>query len=171
MGPLGPWGTRFTAFANFHSVNTAPMTSFKLSRWSYSVCVCVCVCVCACAHLVNQLCPTLCDPTDCRPPDSSVHEIFQERILDWVAFFSSRWSSQPRDCISCTPCIGRWTLYDCITWVELGCRGRQAHEALGSQYDPGPGTHCLQASPGPGVSRQRWRSCLWSAVLRGTGQL
>ena len=27
----------------------------------------------------------LCDPMDCSPPGSSVHEILQARILDWVA--------------------------------------------------------------------------------------
>ena len=32
-----------------------------------------------------QLCLTLCDPTDCSPPGSSVHGIFQARILVWVA--------------------------------------------------------------------------------------
>ena len=32
-----------------------------------------------------QLCPTLCDPVDCRPPGSSVHGILQARILEWVA--------------------------------------------------------------------------------------
>ena len=32
-----------------------------------------------------QLCPTLCDPTDCWPPGSSVHGILQARILEWVA--------------------------------------------------------------------------------------
>ena len=34
--------------------------------------------------LVTQLCPTLCDPMDCSPPDSSVHGISQARILEWV---------------------------------------------------------------------------------------
>ena len=34
---------------------------------------------------------------DCSPPDSSVHGILQERILEWVAISSSRGSSQPRD--------------------------------------------------------------------------
>ena len=29
-------------------------------------------------HLVAQSCPTPCDPLDCSPPGSSVHEIFQE---------------------------------------------------------------------------------------------
>ena len=31
--------------------------------------------------LVVQSCPTLCDPMDYSPPGSSVHEIFQARIL------------------------------------------------------------------------------------------
>ena len=34
---------------------------------------------------VAQLCPTLCNPMDCSPPGSSVHGIFQARILEWVA--------------------------------------------------------------------------------------
>ena len=46
--------------------------------------------------LVAQSCPTLCDPTDCSPPGSSVHGILQARILEWVAFPSSGGSSQPR---------------------------------------------------------------------------
>ena len=32
-----------------------------------------------------QLCPTLSDPTDCSPPGSSVHGIFQARVLEWGA--------------------------------------------------------------------------------------
>ena len=35
--------------------------------------------------LVTQLCLTLCDPMDCSPPGSSVHGIFQARIMEWVA--------------------------------------------------------------------------------------
>ena len=34
---------------------------------------------------VAQLCPTLCDPMDCSPPGSSIHGIFQARVLEWVA--------------------------------------------------------------------------------------
>ena len=30
--------------------------------------------------------PTLCDPMDCRLPGSSVHGIFQARILEWLPF-------------------------------------------------------------------------------------
>ena len=34
---------------------------------------------------VAQSCPTLRDPMDCSLPGSSVHGIFQERVLEWVA--------------------------------------------------------------------------------------
>ena len=34
---------------------------------------------------VAQSCPTLHDPMDCRPPGSSIHGIFQARVLEWVA--------------------------------------------------------------------------------------
>ena len=33
-----------------------------------------------------QLCPTLCEPLDCSPPGSSVHGIFQARILSGLPF-------------------------------------------------------------------------------------
>ena len=46
---------------------------------------------------VTQLCPTLCNPMDCSLPGSSVHGIFQARILEWVAISFFRASSQPRD--------------------------------------------------------------------------
>ena len=34
---------------------------------------------------VAQSCPTLSDPMDCSPPGSSVHGIFQSRVLEWGA--------------------------------------------------------------------------------------
>ena len=46
------------------------------------------VCVCVCAKLL-QLCPTLCNPMDCRLPDSSVHGTLQPRIQKWIAMPSS----------------------------------------------------------------------------------
>ena len=45
---------------------------------------------------VTQSCPTLCDPIDCSLPGSSVHEIFQAIVLEWIAISFSRRSSQPR---------------------------------------------------------------------------
>ena len=32
-----------------------------------------------------QSCPTLCNPIDCSPPGSSIHAIFQARVLEWGA--------------------------------------------------------------------------------------
>ena len=40
--------------------------------------------------LVAQSCPTLCDRMDYSPTGSSVHGIFQARILEWVATSYSR---------------------------------------------------------------------------------
>ena len=42
---------------------------------------------------VSQWFWTLCDPMDCSLPVSSVHRIFQARILEWIAMPSSRGSS------------------------------------------------------------------------------
>jgi len=47
--------------------------------------------------LVTQSYPSLCDPMDYSLPGSSVHVIFQARILEWVAIPFSRGSSQLRD--------------------------------------------------------------------------
>ena len=44
-----------------------------------------------------QSCLTLCDPIDGSSPGSSVHGIFQARVLEWVAISFSRGSSRPRD--------------------------------------------------------------------------
>ena len=40
--------------------------------------------------LVVQSCLTLCNLMNCSPPGSSVHEIVQARILEWVAMPFSR---------------------------------------------------------------------------------
>ena len=50
-----------------------------------------------------QLCSAISNLMDCSPPDSSVHGIFQERILEWVAVSFIRESSQ----------LGDWT------WVYI----------------------------------------------------
>ena len=47
---------------------------------------------------------------DCSPLGSSVHEISQERILEWVAISFSKGSSQLRGQTHIS-CIGRWILY------------------------------------------------------------
>ena len=87
-------------------------------------CMCVCVCVCVCV-LIAQSSLTLCCPMDCGLPGSSVHGIFQLRILEWVDIPFFRESSRPRDqiwvsCIthslSCEPegsPMALW-IYNCL---------------------------------------------------------
>ena len=47
---------------------------------------------------VAQSCPTLSDPMDCSPPGSSVHGIFQARVLEWGA-------SAVLHCVNCDSII------------------------------------------------------------------
>ena len=56
---------------------------------------------------VAQSCPTLCDPMDCSLPCSSIHGIFQARVLEWVAIAFSRGSSRPRDRTPVSLIVGR----------------------------------------------------------------
>ena len=65
---------------------------------------------------VAQSCPTLSDPMDCSPPGSSVHGIFQARVLEWVAiafsenlcflitivFLQPYCESRDRACLACS---------------------------------------------------------------------
>ena len=52
---------------------------------------------------VAQSCPTLSDPMDCSLPGSSVHGIFQARVLEWVA-------------IACSVFLGSVILF-LVSWV------------------------------------------------------
>ena len=57
----------------------------------------------------------LCDPMNYSLPGSSVHGIFQERVLEWVVISSFRGSSQPRHPthFSHVSCTGRKILCPC----------------------------------------------------------
>ena len=55
----------------------------------------------------------LCNSMDCSPPVSSVHGIFQARILEWVVISFSSGSSQPRDRIQVSNTARRFF----INWV------------------------------------------------------
>ena len=48
------------------------------------------VCVCTCTHVLIQSYVTLCYPMECSPPGSSIHGIFQARILEQLAMTYSR---------------------------------------------------------------------------------
>ena len=86
---------------------------------------------------VTQLCLTLCDPVDCSLLVSSVHGIFQARVLEWIAISFFRGSSQPRNRTHVSHTVGRrftiWATREVLwTWegnfylfktiVLLGCR-------------------------------------------------
>ena len=95
-------------------------TTWRLNNNNNNICICS----------VSKSCLTLRDLMDCSLPGSSVHGIFQARILEWVAFSCSRGSSQPRDGshISFVSCVGRRILYyvtvDAFIDVQ-GLRGRK----------------------------------------------
>ena len=59
--------------------------------------------LCVRVGLVARSCLTLCDPMDCSQPGSSVHGIFQARILEWVAMPSFRgiFPTQDQTHVSC----------------------------------------------------------------------
>ena len=71
---------------------------------------------------VAKSCPPLCDAMDCSLPGSSVHGIFQARILDWVAISFSRVSFKPRNetLNSCVYWIGRQIICHWTTWEARG---------------------------------------------------
>ncbi|CAI9161698.1 unnamed protein product [Rangifer tarandus platyrhynchus] len=66
-----------------------PFTKLFHSKYHHCLLVSFHTCVCA------QFCPTLCDSMDYSPPDSSIHGIFQARILEWVTISSSRGLPNP----------------------------------------------------------------------------
>ena len=115
-----------------------------------------------------RLHPTLCNPVDYNPPDSSVPGISQARILEWVASSSSRGSSWPKDQtrISCISCIGRWILYHWATWLSkniwaiIANYSKKQEEILSTQTN-----ECLKSK---GVAKERnlvgdsWRRWLSS---------
>ena len=72
---------------------------------------------------VAQLCPTLSDPMDCSPPGSSIHGIFQARVLEWGAIAFSLFILLPLKKGSALPCLG-YTDLSLITGLECVREGR-----------------------------------------------
>ena len=95
-----------------------PGSSTNLLERIWNVCTLIFNCVCS----FTQSCLILCDPIAYSPQGSSVHEIFQARILEWVAISFSRESSSPRgqSPVSCISSVNRLTFYHCTTW-EAQC--------------------------------------------------
>ena len=68
----------------WHACTHEPMSNFKVHNPSTTL------------HVHAKSLQTLCDTMDHSSSVSSVHGIFQARILEWVAILSSRGSSRPR---------------------------------------------------------------------------
>ena len=83
----------------YQFINFPCYVSWSEPQWAHS-------------QFVAYLCPTLCDPIDSSLPGSSVHGIFQARILEWVAISFSRRSSPPRNQMGFLHC--RHILYQLI---------------------------------------------------------
>ena len=76
---------------------------------------------------VTQLCPTLRDSMDCSPPGSSVHGIFQARVLEWgaIAFsmtnldsiLKSRDITLPRKVRLVKAMVFPVIMYGCESWT------------------------------------------------------
>src|SRR5574341_305401 len=50
---------------------------------------------------VTQSCPTLSDPMDCSLPGSSIHGVFQARVLEWVAIASTHFPCSLQNWSNC----------------------------------------------------------------------
>ena len=108
---------RTSRILGLHENWIAPINNYLLSQnisncgWTKEFFFILFWLLCMCA----QLCTTVCDPTDCSPPGSSVHGIFfQAIILEWVAISSSRDLPDPgRDWphVACVSHIGKWIPY------------------------------------------------------------
>ena len=93
---------------------------------------------------------SFCDPVDCSLPDSSVHGIFQGRILEWVTISFSERSSWSRNIHSfvgkaqgfSVQCYWYWGPDD-----SLGGGGPCAQQGIDQHPDPYPLDRCLERSP------------------------
>ena len=89
---------------------------------------------------------------DCRPPGSSVHGIFQARILEWVAISFSRRSSRSRDQTQVSCIAGRFfTVW--ATGLPAGAAAAKLLQLCPTLCDPVDGLP--PGSPIPGILQAR----------------
>ena len=76
-------------------------------------------------------CVRLCNPMDCSLPGSSIHEILQARILEWIVIAFSRRSSRPRDQTRVSLIAGRrftiWATREALSSIK---RTKKVHNSL-----------------------------------------
>ena len=94
----------------------------------------------------------------CSPRDSSVRGILQARILEWVAFFSSRGSSLPRDGTFISCLAGRFFTTE-LPGKLCACMHAQSLQSCLTLYDP---KDC--SLPGSFLSMEFSRQEYWSGL-------
>ena len=104
------WDKYFTLLCPFYS----------WGNWRPRTCQKPCACMFSCSVIFDSF-----DHMNYSPQSSAVHGILQERILEWVAIYFSRGSSQPRDQtqVSWVSYIGRQILYHWATWKPVRSHG------------------------------------------------
>ena len=92
---------------------------------------------------VAQSYPTLCIHMDCSLPGSSVHGIFQARVLQWLTISFSRGSSWPRDGTQVSHIAGKcftiWVIREAQDGKESSCNTRDQDSIPGLGRSPGGG--------------------------------
>ena len=110
---LGRWWFTCRSFLlGYHYRDRGLIPSFHVSSTPRRACYMPRVLVCL--WLSRSVMPD-CDHIGGSPLGSSVHGIFQARILVWVAISFSRGSSWPKD-PTCVSCLSREILYCWVTW-------------------------------------------------------
>ena len=112
---------------------------------------------------VASVMSTLCDPSGYTLPGSSVHVVLQVRILEWVAIFPSRGSSQPRD----------WTQISCIAGRFFTTERKRCNIALQKKLSPWGLRPSTSPAPSPpsracDLGQAAWPHCV--SVCRTTRQ-
>ena len=85
---------------------------------------------------VAQSCPTLINPVDCSPPGSSIHGVFQARVLEWGAIaFSGIMHGQWANARFCnTEWRELWTYTFRYFWIRLKTRALQIFNFYRNAY-------------------------------------
>ena len=125
--------------------------------------------------LVAQLCLILCNPMKCNSPGSSVHGIFQARIMEWVAIPFFREASWPRggNWVSCFACrfftiwaTRKATIVPYYWGFPGGISAKEStYNARG--YRDTSSTPGQRRSPGGGDGNPFQCSCLENSMDRG----
>ena len=85
---------------------------------------------------VAQSCPTLSDTMDCRLPGSSIHGIFQARVLEWGV---TAFSSNSADCFIVQPYLEGAAFPGNSVGKESACNAEDPGSIPGLESSPGEG--------------------------------